>query len=152
MSSAADKLKELDDLSRLWVHECMRVFFDRLVDGKDQGWFKDCIKTNLKEFFKTSYESVVGDENRILMYADFADSKDTKKPYVEVTDNAALIKVVQSYLVDYNNIEKTQMNLVLFTDANHTATHCWSESAARGGKVSLAWPPSSRSTISSRSR
>ena len=43
-SGAAAKDKYL----RLWVHEILRVFYDRLVDRKDQSWFLDYMKETLK--------------------------------------------------------------------------------------------------------
>jgi len=37
--------------ARLWCHEVMRVFYDRLTDQKDRGWLIDELGTALKEHF-----------------------------------------------------------------------------------------------------
>jgi dynein heavy chain len=45
-----------DAYLRAWVHELLRVFYDRLVDETDQGWFLDLLRTVLRDTFQ------VGDE------------------------------------------------------------------------------------------
>ncbi len=34
-------------LARLWVHECMRVFRDRLVNDTDRSWFDTLLKVTI---------------------------------------------------------------------------------------------------------
>ena len=34
------KCGSADTFSRLWVHECMRIFYDRLINEEDQIWFQ----------------------------------------------------------------------------------------------------------------
>ncbi len=36
---------------KVWAHECMRVFHDRLIDQKDQDFFKNQLKNIVKENF-----------------------------------------------------------------------------------------------------
>jgi len=38
------------DLARLWVHECMRIFHDRLIFDEDREAFINFLKNGLKEF------------------------------------------------------------------------------------------------------
>jgi dynein heavy chain len=37
-------------LARMWVHECMRVFYDRLIFDEDRETFMSFLKTALREF------------------------------------------------------------------------------------------------------
>jgi len=30
-------------LARLWIHECSRVFADRLITPEDHNWFKEAV-------------------------------------------------------------------------------------------------------------
>lgn len=44
-----------DDLfSKLWVNECFRVFYDRLINEEDRQWFKDIIIELLGRNFKSA--------------------------------------------------------------------------------------------------
>ena len=126
MSVDPDSLKDPVDLVRLWCHEASRVFCDRLIDMKDIGWFQNVLSTQIVEQFKMSVEEIFpptdGDAasspaDRRQIFCDFSNPRSNSKKYVEVRDMVELTKVAENYLVDYNNVEKTQMNLVLFSQA-----------------------------------
>jgi len=117
-------LKEPVDLVRLWTHESARVFRDRLVDEEDIQWFQTVTDTQIKEHFKMEVDDVFppdpdtgkpGDRRQI--FCDFSNPRSTTRKYVEVRDMADLTKVTEAFLEDYNQVEKSQMPLVLFTSA-----------------------------------
>jgi len=111
-----DSLKAAPDLIRLWSHESMRVFCDRLIDDADRTWFKKELEVKVKEHFKLEYKKVRG-ANDVLIYGNFSDAKNLQKPYVELEDHAALRIVCDEYLDDYNQITSAPMALVLFMNA-----------------------------------
>lgn len=123
MTVDADSLKDPVDLVRLWCHEANRVFCDRLIDAKDIGWFQNVLSSQIVEQFKMSVDDVFppaedgAPADRRQIFCDFSNPRSNSKKYVEVRDMAELTKVAENYLVDYNNVEKTQMNLVLFSQA-----------------------------------
>ena len=45
-------------MSRLWVHECFRVFCDRLVGEKDQETFLSLISEKLGSIFDLTYHNL----------------------------------------------------------------------------------------------
>uniref|UniRef100_A0A7N8YL38 Dynein, axonemal, heavy chain 7 n=1 Tax=Mastacembelus armatus TaxID=205130 RepID=A0A7N8YL38_9TELE len=85
-------------IKRLWVHEVLRVYYDRLVHDSDRSWL---IK-------------VTEDDLRSLMFCDFHDPKGEDRNYREVHNLDQLRQVVESHLEEFNNISKAPMNLVLF--------------------------------------
>ena len=45
-----------DQHVRLWIHEVLRVFYDRLVDDKDRDWMIAYLKKMTKQYFKKDFD------------------------------------------------------------------------------------------------
>lgn len=58
---------------RLWYHENLRVFHDRLIDEPDRVYFKEILKEQIT-VFGLEEEEVLNCER--IMYGDFGDGKD----------------------------------------------------------------------------
>ncbi|CAE7037052.1 DNAH7 [Symbiodinium sp. CCMP2592] len=108
-----ESLPTPDDFIRCWVHECQRVFQDRLVNDEDNAWFNELLQEKLQEHFKKQWKAVVKQEP--LIFIDFADSK--APYYQQVTDYEQLDDVLKNRLMDYNSMAKRGMELVLFMAA-----------------------------------
>ncbi|XP_043195463.1 dynein axonemal heavy chain 7-like [Amphibalanus amphitrite] len=124
--SVPEAVEDLPSLKRLWVHEVLRVYYDRLVDDTDRAWLiehlRQVAKENLEDDLDQLFSRLDSDadgkvtENdlRALMYCDFSDPKADPRNYTEVEDLDYLRSVVDGYLIEYNNMSKKPMNLVLF--------------------------------------
>lgn len=122
MTTAA--IKKPEDLIKLWAHESIRVFQDRLVSLQDKEIFMKILKNTMKKGFDKDWENVVTVEP--LIFCDFVKSlipgedkskEPNKKIYCEVTDRAQLKSVAESFLENYNKTQKSKLNIVLFLDA-----------------------------------
>lgn len=109
------KLGDKNDVLRLWYHENCRVFQDRLVNDEDRKWFADLIRDKMASGFETSMADVVKDST--MIYGDFMVPSAENKVYGEVADFNKMVKIMEEYLDDYNQINTAQMKLVLFGDA-----------------------------------
>jgi dynein heavy chain len=116
LMSDPNNVKEKDSFIRLWAHECLRVFHDRLIDDTDRTWFKDLIGQTVKEVFSLDYSKIRGEHHNII-FCNFGDPKSVLKPYVELSDRSTLPKIMADYLEDYNQMTTKPMNLVLFESA-----------------------------------
>lgn len=51
----------LSNMKRLWVHEILRVFGDRLIDETDIKWLVNQVANTLKERMEVSIEELFED-------------------------------------------------------------------------------------------
>jgi len=55
MQTAGATLRSADGAVRLWIHEVMRVFSDRLVDEADRAWFTATVRIACEENLGVSW-------------------------------------------------------------------------------------------------
>jgi dynein heavy chain len=110
-------LKNRDGICRMWVHEMLRVFGDRLISEADSNTFKDFVHTELIE--QLSYEG--GYDQLItvprLVYGDYMNPNADRRTYDMIPDMDQLVLKINEYLQTYNDEMQPQMNLVMFLDA-----------------------------------
>ena len=70
------------DIVRLWIHECMRVFQDRLVDKEDRGWFRNLLMSTMSQKLDCNWTEVVTVEP--IIYGDYLVPGADPKIYTEI--------------------------------------------------------------------
>lgn len=113
-------------MKRLWVHEVLRVYGDRLVDEADSRWLVEQMRKTMSEYMDDDMDHLFDDlldepgtqltdvQLRNLIYCNFHDPVADQKLYMEISDWDALAVAVEGYLAEYNEISSTPMDLVLF--------------------------------------
>jgi len=131
---------------RLWLHECTRVFKDRLINENDLSTFSDFLMNACKKQFEEDQEEMFSEP---LIFTSFMSvHAGNDKAYVAVKDMPTLKKVLEEKLADYND-NFAIMNLVLFDMAmehvtricriiDQTAGHALCVGVGGSGKQSLA--------------
>ncbi|XP_052771287.1 dynein axonemal heavy chain 2-like isoform X2 [Mya arenaria] len=101
-------------MTRLWIHECFRVFYDRLIDDNDKENFINLITEKLGTLFDQTYHNICPNKQPPI----FGDYYGTNNVYEDIPDIVALKKLMQEKLEDYNEMPSVvRMDLVLFRDA-----------------------------------
>ncbi|CAN0561591.1 unnamed protein product, partial [Ectocarpus sp. 12 AP-2014] len=91
LQGSANLISEKEQFVRLWSHECLRIFHDRLVDDSDRVWFNHMLEEKVKAHFGLEYENRVRGKNEVLLYGNFSDPKGGKV-YQEMEDQETLVK------------------------------------------------------------
>jgi len=113
---------------RLWVHEILRVFGDRLVDDTDRTWMLNQLRDTTKKVFQVSFDETMKhldsnedgkvdtlDEIRTLFFGDvMAPVGLPNRAYAECQSVGALQKEVEGHLASYNDTSSKPMDLVCF--------------------------------------
>eukprot|EP00742_Colponemidia_sp_Colp-10_P004139 GILJ01004417.1.p1 GENE.GILJ01004417.1~~GILJ01004417.1.p1 ORF type:complete len:2854 (+),score=646.67 GILJ01004417.1:919-8562(+) len=98
-------------LIRLWLHECYRVFHDRLINENDIATMQDIIINASRKYFEDSQELI---HEQPLVFTSFVSSHlGNDAAYIPVRDSAQLKKVLEEKLTEYNE-NNAMMDLVLF--------------------------------------
>ena len=125
--SKSDPRANTDESSaiKLWAHECMRVFQDRLISKEDRDQLLELLKEKTSQKFKKSLETLI--EVKPLLFGSFTpmiypDGDESKKAlpdiYCELTNRELVSKRCNNMLEEFNTMNRSKaMNLVLFTDA-----------------------------------
>ncbi|EFJ29004.1 inner arm dynein 3-2 [Selaginella moellendorffii] len=122
---------------RLWVHEVLRVFYDRLVDDQDRDWLlkylKELVQTRFKQQFDELFGHLLGEneleigqnEMRRCFFGVYMNEDVESRVYEEITDVPEIISLMENYLTDYNGVSKRPMNLAIFLFAvEHVSRIC----------------------------
>lgn len=101
-------------ISRLWVHECFRVFSDRLIDAADHEAFVTLLSDKLGTMFDLTFHNLCPNKQPPI----FGDFMKEGEVYEDMLDFKALKKYMEDQLEDYNMEPGViAMDLVLFRDA-----------------------------------
>ena len=100
---------------RLFYHESMRVFHDRLINEDDKSYFKNLMYETCEEILENR---VVG-ESETVLFGDFMifGQVQENRIYEEIRDTTKLKSILMDYLEDYNDVTGKEMKLILFQDA-----------------------------------
>ena len=107
-----------DAMTRLWVHECFRVFHDRMTDDQDRKWFRALVEEKLNNLLQTAWKQVFAGNETLTMFCDFLRPGMDPAPYEEVINESQLKSYIEERMEEYNYEPGiVPMNLVLFRDA-----------------------------------
>lgn len=106
--------EKLGLLKRLWIHEVMRVFSDRLIDHEDKDMFvRECLSFEDSSFFKK--EDIENAHN--LIFCNFVDANTDNPVYQESKTNDQLRVSLGKIIEVYNGSKtggKKSLSLLLF--------------------------------------
>ncbi|GFR44385.1 hypothetical protein Agub_g5605 [Astrephomene gubernaculifera] len=113
--------KDRDTLMRLWLHESLRVFHDRLINNEDKDYFKRMLVELASKhgLGSATYDELFG-PGHFIMFGDWIklglDREERR--YEEIGgDVSRVVSVLEEYLDEYNLSNTNALNLVFFMDA-----------------------------------
>ena len=80
---------------RLWAHECIRIFRDRLTDHPDRDWFDNQMKELVKDVFKKNWDALVTTDR--IFFGEYMVPGADPRLYAEIQDMDVLRKTIEGY-------------------------------------------------------
>eukprot|EP00825_Cyclidium_porcatum_P006754 TRINITY_DN1337_c0_g1_i4.p1 TRINITY_DN1337_c0_g1~~TRINITY_DN1337_c0_g1_i4.p1 ORF type:complete len:1759 (+),score=318.71 TRINITY_DN1337_c0_g1_i4:667-5943(+) len=105
-----------ESISRLWIHETLRVFSDRLVNQEDEVWFQKLIGDVISKQFKLGWNTDELFKEQVL-FTDITKMDQGVVLYEEILDKKKLIKTIEDKQDDYNFNSQDKLDLVFFQQA-----------------------------------
>ena len=111
-------IKEPVLMIKLWVHECQRVFQDRLINYQDRECFDKILNESIQKYFQQDPNEILS--KKPLLFSSFLPpegKKHLKDVYCEVESYELLQNKMKEIFEYYNQVSAAKMNLVLFIEA-----------------------------------
>jgi dynein heavy chain, axonemal len=105
-----------ETFAKLWMHECCRVFHDRLINEEDKTWFTKMVAELSNVYFRVRMDHEELFVKNHVLFGDLL-KLDSTKAYEDIKDINKLKTVLLEYLDDYNITATRKMHLVFFEDA-----------------------------------
>ena len=114
LNSRPNEQRTAPQISRLWYHEVMRVFSDRLISEVEVARCRDCVVNVGKRFMEDDHDVVFADP---CTFTNFVSPHGDELTNYRICDDSSKLKsVLEAKLVEYNETNAI-MNLVLFDQA-----------------------------------
>lgn len=117
----ASTIVDRETFVRLWCHESLRVFHDRLINDNDRRWFFDELGHVVNEKFNLDFHEKIHkkDDGFPIIFGSYLDytALPEKRLYREVPGEESLQAAMQHFLREYNSNCTNRMSLVLFLNA-----------------------------------
>lgn len=104
-------------MTKLWINESQRVFYDRLINNEDKKWFTSLIMELCQRNFRMNFEHDEIFVREKIMFGDLLKLDAPVKLYEEIKDKNKLLKNLNGMIDEYNIGNSNKMNLVFFEDA-----------------------------------
>ncbi|OQR87427.1 dynein heavy chain [Achlya hypogyna] len=107
----------VDGCVKLWMHENMRVFYDRLVSAPDREWFTTALISLVNKHFRMgwTHDHIFGAEDTIpVLFGCYGAG--SPKGYEEIVDMESLETLLSTYVADYNTFRTPHLQLIFFRD------------------------------------
>ena len=118
-----NSLVTTDKLTKMWLHECARVFSDRLTSQVDRVWFNKAASTTALKYFKSGFLEDDWLETHPLMFTNLLNLDSVERIYEEVADKKRLKRFVVDRLDDFNIRSRQKMQLEMFEEALAHVVH-----------------------------
>ncbi|XP_043248669.1 dynein axonemal heavy chain 6 [Colletes gigas] len=123
MQVDAAVIRQPQEMYRLFYHECLRVFHDRLINVEDKSYFYKllnniCASTFGIEVVRLPDEDII-EKPPILLFGDFMafGAAREQRIYEELTDIMKVKRTLEDYLEDYRFSVGKDMQIIFFMDA-----------------------------------
>jgi dynein heavy chain len=136
---------------RLWLHECKRVFADRLINEQDLERFNDIATEMTKRYFSEVKGQEINMEEVFaepIVFSDFVVPTAGEPAYLPIVDIPQLSTCLEQKLVEYNE-SNSIMELVLFEMAmRHVCRICRIISNPQGNAMLIGVGGSGKQSLS----
>ncbi|XP_031370421.1 dynein heavy chain 6, axonemal isoform X2 [Apis dorsata] len=123
MQVDATVIKQPNEMYRLFYHECLRVFHDRLINVQDKTYFYRllntiCLTSFGIEVLRLPDEKII-ERPPMLLFGDFMTfgAAREQRIYEELTEIPKVKSILEDYLEDYRFSVGKDMRLIFFMDA-----------------------------------
>lgn len=90
---------------RLWLHENLRVFGDRLINNIDRDWFTNFCLDEATKTFNLEKDGIFNSER--ILYGDYMDGIDAEpRIYRQINDLKIFVQKIEEFLEEYNSSVK----------------------------------------------